>query len=96
MRFQKYLKAIFHFYIISFYLYFSLGPLSPLIKFEKNNKKKKKQKKKTSFAEADARAWGVSFKYMYTENFTTKNEDFRIKIPIFFYISAQNIDCGTR
>ena len=33
----------------------------------------------------------------YTENFTTppkKNENFRIKILIYFHISAQNIDCG--
>ena len=32
--------------------------------------------------------------YMYIENFTTKNESFQIKILIFFYIPAQNIDCG--
>ena len=31
----------------------------------------------------------------YTENFTTKkNENFQIKILIFFHISAQNMDCG--
>ena len=31
--------------------------------------------------------------FKYTENFTTKNENFQIKILIFFPISAQNIDC---
>ena len=33
--------------------------------------------------------------FKHTEKFTTKKkENFRIKILIFFYISAQNIDCG--
>ena len=32
--------------------------------------------------------------FKYTENFTTKNELFQIKILIFFHISAPNIDCG--
>ena len=32
--------------------------------------------------------------FKYTENFTTKNENFQIKDFDFFYISAQNIDCG--
>ena len=32
--------------------------------------------------------------FKYTENFTTKNENFLIKNLIFFHISAQNIDCG--
>ena len=32
--------------------------------------------------------------FKYTENFTTKNENFQIKILIIFQISAQNIDCG--
>ena len=35
--------------------------------------------------------------FKYTENFTTKkkkNENFQIKILIFFHISAQNIDYG--
>ena len=33
--------------------------------------------------------------FKYTENFTTKNknENFQIKILIFFHISAQNINC---
>ena len=33
--------------------------------------------------------------FKHTENFTTKkNENFQIKILIFFHYSAQNIDCG--
>ena len=32
--------------------------------------------------------------FKYIENFTTKKKLFLIKIPIFFHISAQNIDCG--
>ena len=28
------------------------------------------------------------------ENFSTKIESFQIKILMFFYISAQNVDCG--
>ena len=32
--------------------------------------------------------------FKYIENFTTKNWVFNIKILIFFYISAQNVDCG--
>ena len=32
--------------------------------------------------------------FKYTENFTTKNENFQIKILIFFHICTQNIDCG--
>ena len=33
--------------------------------------------------------------FKYIENITTKkNENFQIKILIFFHISAQNIDCG--
>ena len=32
--------------------------------------------------------------FIYTENFTTKNENFQIKISDIFHISAQNIDCG--
>ena len=33
--------------------------------------------------------------FNYIEKFTTKTESFQIKILIFFfYISAQNIDCG--
>ena len=32
--------------------------------------------------------------FKYTENFTTKNENFRLKKSDIFHISAQNIDCG--
>ena len=32
--------------------------------------------------------------FKYTENFTTKNENFQIKNSDIFHISAQNIDCG--
>ena len=32
--------------------------------------------------------------FKYTENLTTKNEDFRMKSSDIFHISAQNIDCG--
>ena len=32
--------------------------------------------------------------FQYIENFTTENCNFRIKILIFFHISAENIDCG--
>ena len=32
--------------------------------------------------------------FKYTENFTTKNENFQIKKSDIFHISAQNIDCG--
>ena len=32
--------------------------------------------------------------FKYTENFTTKNENFQIKNSDNFHISAQNIDCG--
>ena len=32
--------------------------------------------------------------FKYTENFTTKNENFQLKISDIFHISAQNIDCG--
>ena len=32
--------------------------------------------------------------FKYTENFTTKNENFQIKNLDIFHISAQNIDCG--
>ena len=32
--------------------------------------------------------------FKYTENFTTKNENFQIKKNDIFHISAQNIDCG--
>ena len=32
--------------------------------------------------------------FKYTENFTTKNWKFPDKNSDFFYISAQNIDCG--
>ena len=31
--------------------------------------------------------------FKYTENFTTKNENFQIKNSDIFHISAQNIDC---
>ena len=34
------------------------------------------------------------FKYMYTENFTTKKWKFSDKNSDIFHISAQNIDCG--
>ena len=43
---------------------------------------------------------GLMFKYImktclfkYTENFTTKNENFQIKKSDIFHVSAQNIDC---
>ena len=33
--------------------------------------------------------------FYYIEYFITKNiENFQLKIPVFFHISAQNIDCG--
>ena len=32
--------------------------------------------------------------FKFIENFTTKNENFQIKISDIFHISAQNIDCG--
>ena len=32
--------------------------------------------------------------FKYTENFTTKNENFQMKNSDVFHISAQNIDCG--
>ena len=32
--------------------------------------------------------------FKYTENSTTKNEDFQIKKSDIFLISAQNIECG--
>ena len=32
--------------------------------------------------------------FKYTENFTTKNENFKTKHSDIFHISAQNIDCG--
>ena len=32
--------------------------------------------------------------FKYTENFTTKNENFQIKNSDIFHISARNIDCG--
>ena len=32
--------------------------------------------------------------FKYTENFTTKNENFQIKHSDILRISAQNIDCG--
>ena len=32
--------------------------------------------------------------FKYTENFSTKNENFHIKNSDSFHISAQNIDCG--
>ena len=32
--------------------------------------------------------------FKYTENFTTKNENFQIKNSDIFHFSAQNIDCG--
>ena len=32
--------------------------------------------------------------FKYTENFTTKNENFQIKNSNIFHISDQNIDCG--
>ena len=32
--------------------------------------------------------------FKYTENFTTKNENFQIKNSDMFLVSAQNIDCG--
>ena len=32
--------------------------------------------------------------FKYTENFTTKNENFQIKKSNIFHISTQNIDCG--
>ena len=32
--------------------------------------------------------------FKYTENFTTKNENFKIKYSDIFHISAQNIGCG--
>ena len=34
------------------------------------------------------------FKYIYIENFTTKNENFQMKNSGSFHISPQNIDCG--
>ena len=33
--------------------------------------------------------------FKYTENFTTKNENFQIKNADIFHISVQNIDCGS-
>ena len=45
--------------------------------------------------------FAVSFKFItkaclfkYTENFTTKNENFQIKKFDIFHISAQRLDCG--
>ena len=32
--------------------------------------------------------------FKYIENFTTKNENFQMKLSDIFHISAQNIDCG--
>ena len=32
--------------------------------------------------------------FKYTENFTTKNENFQVKNSDIFHISAQNVDCG--
>ena len=32
--------------------------------------------------------------FKYTENFTTKNENFQTKYSDIFHISSQNIDCG--
>ena len=32
--------------------------------------------------------------FKYSENFTTKNENFQIKNSNIFHVSAQNIDCG--
>ena len=32
--------------------------------------------------------------FKYTENFTTKNENFKIENSDIFHVSAQNIDCG--
>ena len=32
--------------------------------------------------------------FKYTENFTTKNENFQTKYSDIFHISAQNVDCG--
>ena len=32
--------------------------------------------------------------FKYTENFTTKNDNFQIKYSDIFHISARNIDCG--
>ena len=32
--------------------------------------------------------------FKYTENFTTKNENFQTKNSDIFHISAQNEDCG--
>ena len=32
--------------------------------------------------------------FKYIENFTSKTENFQIKISDIFHISAQNIDCG--
>ena len=32
--------------------------------------------------------------FKYTENFTTKNENYQIKKSDILHISAQNIDCG--
>ena len=32
--------------------------------------------------------------FKYTENFTTKNDNFKIKYSDIFHISAQNIGCG--
>ena len=32
--------------------------------------------------------------FKYTENFSTKNENFQIKKSDIFHFSAQNIDCG--
>ena len=34
------------------------------------------------------------FKYMYIENFTTKNRKFSDENSDIFHISAQDIDCG--
>ena len=48
-------------------------------------------------AQSDARPPGLITKtslFKYTENFTTKNENFQIKNSDIFHISAQNIDCG--
>ena len=38
--------------------------------------------------------WKHAYSFKYTENFTTKNENFQIKNSDIFHISAQNIDCG--
>ena len=61
---------------------------------EKNKlKKKKKKKKKKNLLNGPHTHITKTRLFKYTENFPTKNENFRVKITDNVHISAQNIDC---